>query len=56
MKAQAIINRRCPNYYLWLYYSFTREYARKPDDLDDMLDGLICLWAKSEIEELYAKE
>jgi N6-adenosine-specific RNA methylase IME4 len=56
MRAQRIIQRRCPNGYLWLYYQFTREYARKPDDLEDMLDGLSCLRAKTEIEELYAKE
>ena len=56
MRAQRIIQRRCPNGYLWLYYQFTREYARKPDDLEEMLDGLSCLRAKTEIEELYAKE
>ena len=57
MKAQRIIQRHCPNGYLWLYYQFTREYSRKPDDLDDMLDGLSCLRARSEIiEVMYAKE
>lgn len=46
----------CPNDYLRFYYSFNREYARKPDDLDDMLEGLLCLWARIEVEEEYAKE
>ena len=50
------MKRLCPNGYLWLYYDFTREYARKPDDLDDMLEGLSCLWAREEIEVEYAKE
>lgn len=51
------MKRLCPNGYLWLYYDFNREYARKPDDLDDMLEGLSCLWARNEIEEVYnAKE
>ena len=56
MKAQRAIERHCPNAYLWLYYNFCREYARQPADLDDMLDGLSCLRAKSEIEEIYGEE
>ena len=51
-----VIERLCPNSYLWLYYTFSREYARPPVDLDDLLDGLSCIRAKTEIEEIYAKE
>ena len=40
MKADRIIARHCPNSYLWLFYSFTREYARVPVDMDDMLCGI----------------
>ena len=56
MKADRVIERLCPNSYLWIYYTFCREYARQPADLDDMLDGLACIRAKSEIEVIYAKE
>ena len=56
MQADRALKRLCPNGYLWLYYNFNREYARKPDDLEDMLAGLSCLWARNEIEEIYAKE
>lgn len=47
------MDRRINNPILWHYYSYCREYGRQPVDIDDMLDGLICLWAKNEIEEIY---
>ena len=55
MKANRVIERLCPNSYLWLYYNFTREYAREPVDLEDFLDGLSCIWAIQEIEGIYGK-
>lgn len=45
-----------PNGLVWLYYQFCSEYARKPDDIDDMCDGLLCMWAKGEIEKIYAEK
>jgi hypothetical protein len=48
-----VINRYCPNGYLWLFYNFSSEYARSPVDLEDMLCGISCIRAKSEIEEIY---
>jgi len=56
MRAQRAIERNCPNGYLWLFYTFCREYARQPTDLEDMLDGLACLRAKAEVEEIYGEE
>jgi hypothetical protein len=53
MKAQRVIERLCPNGYLWLFYTYCREYARQPVDLDDLVDGFACIRAKSEIEEIY---
>lgn len=43
----------CPNFYLWLYYQFCGEYKREPSDIDDMLDGLNCMWAIREMEKIY---
>ena len=40
---------------MWLYYSFRAEYKGEPSDLDDMLDGLRCVSAKSDIMEMEAK-
>jgi hypothetical protein len=51
-----VVQRLSPNGYLWLYFNFCREYARPPADLDEMLDGLSCIRARQEIEEIYAKE
>jgi len=56
MRAAMAVQRNCRNGYLWLYYNFCREYARQPADLEDLLDGLACIRAKKEIEEIYAKE
>lgn len=53
MRADRVLQRLCPNSYLWLYYNFSREYARPPVDLEDFLDGLSCIRAKQEIEEIY---
>lgn len=36
-----------------MFYCFSREYSRQPVDLDDMLDGLACIRARNEIEEIY---
>lgn len=44
-----------PNFYLWLFYSFCDEYKRRPNDIDDMLDGLLCMWAKREMEEIFCE-
>lgn len=57
MKADRAVERNCKNPYLWLFYNFCREYARTPADLEDLLDGLSCIRARTEIEEIYsAKE
>lgn len=53
IRANRVLERLCPNSYLWLYYNFSREYARAPVDLEDFLDGLSCIRAKQEIEEIY---
>lgn len=53
MRAERVLQRLCPNNYLWLFYNFSREYARVPVDLEDFLDGLSCMRAKQEIEEIY---
>ncbi len=53
MRADRVIQRLCPNSYLWLYYNFSREYAREPVDMEDFIDGLSCIRAKQEIEEIY---
>lgn len=53
IRADRVIERLCPNGYLWLYYNFSREYSRAPVDLEDFLDGLSCIRAKQEIEEIY---
>lgn len=37
---------------LWLYYQFMSEYKTRPADIDDMIAGLSCLWARNEIEEV----
>lgn len=37
---------------MWFYYSYNSEYKRKPDDLEDLLDGLICIRAKNELERI----
>ena len=54
-RADRVLERLCPNSYLWLFYNFSREYARVPVDLDDFLDGLSCMRAKQEIEEIYGE-
>ena len=56
MKADRAVERLCPNGYLWIYYTFCHDYARKPADLEDMLDGLSCIRARTEIEEIYGRE
>ena len=56
IRSQNAIRRNCENGYLWLYYSFCKEYARQPADLDDLLDGLACTRARHEIEAIYGEE
>lgn len=43
-----------PNSFLWIYYTYLSEYKTRPVDLDDMLDGLRCIRAQSEIKEILA--
>ena len=45
-----------PNVLIWHFYSFCKEYARQPVDIDDMLDGLVCMWARSEIGDVYSND
>jgi hypothetical protein len=45
-----------PNGYLWLFYTFNREYSRQPIDLDDLIDGLCCIWAKNDVMEIINNE
>lgn len=43
-----------PNRLLWLYYNFCETYGRKPDDIEDMCDGLLVMRAKAAVEEIYS--
>lgn len=45
-----------PNSFLWLYYTFNSEYSRMPVDIEDLCDGLSCIWAKSEAREIIDNE
>jgi hypothetical protein len=56
MRIQRAIEKYMPNGYLWLFYTFNSEYSRQPVDLDDLIDGLSCIWAKNEAREIMHDE
>lgn len=56
VRANNAVKRIVKNPFIWLFYNFCSEYARQPVDLDDLLDGLLCIRAKSEVEKIMAEE